>query len=178
MRNGCLVGYSHCNGISGITHTLNSYEIILMRGFIFSYFLKKENTSLTNSFQSESIPIFDYQIAKKKKKKTTSGCVSTSVATARTMHWRPSFLDSTFFCLFHILTSAQFLAQQSVIVTLPIPSLCWKIRWNWSSKPRKEPPSSQSRVQRFFQVFPFCLGAVIAEVISNSVPVLFQSFLP
>lgn len=69
MRNGCLVGYSHCNGISGITHTLNSYEIILMRGFIFSYFLKKENTSLTNSFQSESIPIFDYQIAKKKKKK-------------------------------------------------------------------------------------------------------------
>lgn len=176
MRNGCLVGYSHCNGISGITHTLNSYEIILMHGFIFFYFLKKENTSLTNSFQSESIPIFDYQIAKKKK--TTSGCVSTSVATARTMHWRPSFLDSTSFCLFHILTSAQFLAQQSVIVTLPIPSLCWKIRWNWSSKPGQEPPSSQSRVQRFFQVFPFCLGAVIAEVISNSVPVLFQSFLP
>ena len=65
----------------------------------------------------------------------------------------------------------------SVIVSLPVLSLTRKISWNRSRNSGQEQSRSQSRVQRFLQIFPFGGGPVDAKFSFNFVPVLLQTLL-
>lgn len=90
-----------------------------------------------------------------------------------------SFLGSTACCLLHIISKLlhRSFPSGSVIVSLPVLSLRRKIRRNRSRNSGNEQPSSQSRVERFLQILPFCLGPVDAEFSFNLVPVLLQTLL-
>ena len=90
-----------------------------------------------------------------------------------------SFLGSTACCLLHIINKLlhSSFPSCSVIVSLPVLSLIRKVGWNRSRNSGHEQPSSQSRVQRFLQIFPFGLRPVDVEFRFNLIPVFFQTLL-
>ena len=90
-----------------------------------------------------------------------------------------SFLGSTACCLLHIINKLlhSSFPSCSVIVSLPVLSLIRKVGWNRSRNSGQEQPSSQSRVQRFLQIFPFGLRPVDVEFRFNLIPVFLQTLL-
>ena len=89
------------------------------------------------------------------------------------------FLGSTACCVLYIINKLlhSSFPSRSVVVSLPVFSLRRKIRRNRSRNSGQEQSSSQSRVQRFLQIFPCRLGPVDAEFSFNLVPVLLQTWL-
>ena len=54
-------------------------------------------------------------------------------------------------------------SSYSIVVSLPVRTLRLQVRWNGGGNPDKVQTSSQTRIQRFHQVLPLCLGPVYSE---------------
>ena len=92
-----------------------------------------------------------------------------------------SILHSATFGVFNIINKLLYGSSTSgsfcIVVSLPVLSLTGQVPWNRCGKPGEEEPSSQSRVQRFFQICPTCTGPVDIKLGFDFVPIFLQTFL-